>query len=107
MILLMWIAFGALINSFLLDLTFIDGMYFTVVTIETVGFGDITPSKTSARIFAVLHATIGILNLALAVGTCRETIIEGFEHGYRKRVAEIRKRRMERRAVRSSIGTVS
>lgn len=36
-ILLIYIAFGALVNSFLNDLSFIEAMYFTVVSIETIG----------------------------------------------------------------------
>lgn len=36
-LLLSYIAFGALIHSILLGLNFIDAMYFTLVTIETIG----------------------------------------------------------------------
>jgi hypothetical protein len=36
-VLLTYIAFGALIQSFILKLSFIDALYFTVATIETVG----------------------------------------------------------------------
>lgn len=103
MILLMWIAFGALINSILMNLSFIDGLYFTVVTIETVGFGDIVPRTTGARIFWALHATMGVLNLALAVSTCRETIIESFEHSYKKHLHALFERHRERKAHRAEM----
>ncbi|KAI5121123.1 hypothetical protein M0805_002795 [Coniferiporia weirii] len=86
MILLVWIALGSLVNSLLMDLSFIDGMYYTVVVIETIGFGDIVPRTTGARVFTALHGTIGILNLALAIGICRDTVIEGFESSYRKQL---------------------
>ncbi|TDL22065.1 voltage-gated potassium channel [Rickenella mellea] len=96
MILLCWIGVGGLIYSLLLKLSFIDGMYYTIVSIETVGFGDIVPKTTAARIFSVFHTTIGVLNLALAVATCRETIIESFEHSYRDKFKKMRKKRRER-----------
>ena len=37
MILLCYIAFGAVVQIFLIDLTFLNALYFTVVTIETIG----------------------------------------------------------------------
>jgi voltage-gated potassium channel len=41
---------------------FIDAIYFTVVTMTTVGYGDITPRTTDARVF-----TISLIVLGLAV----------------------------------------
>lgn len=41
---------------------FIDAIYFTVVTMATVGYGDITPRTTDARVF-----TISLIVLGLAV----------------------------------------
>lgn len=78
-ILFCYIALGALANSFLIvssvlaiyllisscfqDLDFIDALYFTVVCIETVGFGDIVPLTTGARIFTCAYVAVGVLNL--------------------------------------------
>lgn len=98
--LLVYVAFGALCNTLIQDLTFIDGLYFTVVTIETIGYGDITPNSTGARVFVCLYMVFGILNIGLAVGMCRETILEGLEVGYRKRVHRMRLRRQEARRFR-------
>ncbi|KAG1751002.1 hypothetical protein EDD22DRAFT_850754 [Suillus occidentalis] len=44
-----YIAFGSLVNSFLLSLSFINALYFTVTTIETIGFGDIAPNFTRIK----------------------------------------------------------
>ena len=55
MILLCWITLGGIVNSILLHLSFIDGLYFTVVSIETIGFGDIHPDSTGSRIFGALY----------------------------------------------------
>jgi len=101
MILLCWIALGALINGILMSLSFIDGLYFTVVTIETIGFGDIFPKSPGAKVFAGLHGTIGVLFVALAVSTCNETIIESFEHSYRRHLEGLRERHRERKRQRS------
>ncbi|KAJ7154605.1 hypothetical protein C8R46DRAFT_1117876 [Mycena filopes] len=92
-LLLCYIALGSLIHSLLLKLNFIDAMYFTLVSIETIGFGDIHPQTTGARLFTGIYAAFGILTIALTVGLTRETVLEGLEVGYRKRVQAVRQRR--------------
>ncbi|KAG6873892.1 hypothetical protein C0995_009671 [Termitomyces sp. Mi166 len=103
MVLLTYLAFGGLVQTFLDNLTFLNALYFTVVTIETVGFGDITPKSTGARVFACLYSVFGIISLALTVGLTRETVLEAIEVGYRRRVKVARQHRrtvrFERRVV--------
>ncbi|KAF9236055.1 hypothetical protein BU15DRAFT_77364 [Melanogaster broomeanus] len=92
-VLFCYIALGALVNSFLLKLSFINGLYFTVVSIETIGFGDISPDDAPSRAFICCYTTLGIVNLAVVVGVFRETLLEGLDIGYRKRVKAIQDRR--------------
>ena len=101
MLLLVYIAFGALVNSILIKLDFIDALYFTVVSIETVGFGDITPDSTSSRVFMSFYIIFGILNLGVAVGVARETIFEQLQNSYQRRLAKIRQTYQEHRNWRS------
>ncbi|KAF8645936.1 hypothetical protein AX16_007467 [Volvariella volvacea WC 439] len=92
-LLLFYLAIGALINHVLVDLSFLNALYFTVVSIETIGFGDITPEDTGARVFICFYAVFGILNLGLAVSLTRETVLEALEVGSRIRVQRLRRRR--------------
>ncbi len=46
--------------------TRVDALYFTVVTLATVGYGDITPSGQAARIVAVLQITYSFVFLTAA-----------------------------------------
>jgi potassium channel subfamily K len=94
-ILLCYVALGGLINSILLHLSFIDGLYFTLVTIETIGFGDIVPKSTGAKVWTCVYASVGIVYLAVAVRMCRDTVLEWLEVGYRKRVESMRRKRRE------------
>lgn len=113
MVLLCYIAIGSFVNSALNHLTFINALYFTIVSIETVGkllfvphclfltsfpgFGDITPASTGAKVFISFYSIFGIVTLAIAVGLARDTVLEGLEVGYRKRVTSMREtRRMSR-----------
>ena len=47
--------------------TFARMLYFSAVTITTVGYGDIVPLGAEARAFAAIEATLGILLLGLFV----------------------------------------
>ncbi|EGO03438.1 hypothetical protein SERLA73DRAFT_45542, partial [Serpula lacrymans var. lacrymans S7.3] len=101
-ILFVYIALGALINSLLLQLSFINGLFLTVVSIETIGFGDIVPTSTAGRIFVCAYSAIGIVNIGVVVGLFRETVMEGLEVGYRKRVKDLSdNRRAARRKKRA------
>ncbi|KAG7097850.1 hypothetical protein E1B28_005165 [Marasmius oreades] len=93
--LLCYIAFGALIHCILLHIKFVDALYFTICSIETIGFGDILPITTGARVFVCTYATFGIITLALTVATARETVMEALEVGYRRRLHEVQTRRKQ------------
>ena len=98
MILLVYMAIGALCFNYLLpDIPFQNALYFTVVSIETIGFGDITPHTLGAKIFLFFYAPIGILNLAVTVGTARDTLIESWSAAYRRRRFEVLRRHRERK----------
>ncbi|KZS97352.1 voltage-gated potassium channel [Sistotremastrum niveocremeum HHB9708] len=100
MILLCWIALGAVVYSAIMNLNYVDGLYFTVVSIETIGFGDIHPTGTSSRIFAIFYNTIGLLMLGMAISMCRETVIESFEHSYHKRAKLLAEKHQEHKLAR-------
>ncbi|KAB5590237.1 hypothetical protein CTheo_6315 [Ceratobasidium theobromae] len=102
MVLLCYIALGAMCYSFIIGISFQDGLYFTVVSIETVGFGDIILTTTLGRIFSMFYNTFGIINLGLAVSTTRETIIESFENSYRKRRAQRERLKHTRAQIRAA-----
>lgn len=43
-------------------------VYFSFVTMTTIGFGDITPNTDLARLVVVVHAVVGVFMLATVIG---------------------------------------
>jgi len=87
MCLLLYIGIGAVIFALLEShrISFSDALYFSVCTVTTVGFGDITPTRSVTRVFNFFYAIVGVVILALTVSTSRDTIIEAFESLVRAR----------------------
>ncbi len=64
--------------------TFIDIIYFTMVTITTVGYGDIVPITPRARLFDALVITpIRMFIWMLFLGTAYQLALKQFAEGYR------------------------
>ena len=67
-------AVGTIGNSILLNLSLMDAFYFTVVTISTVGYGEIYPTTTESKIFTTVLIIFGIAILAVTLETLVEEI---------------------------------
>lgn len=131
MIFLGYLGFGALIHTYIISdpdaagtLSFIDALYFTIVTVTSVGFGDYYPVRAGSKVFAFFYDTGELLarmivfglscstdNLALTpagglillgftISIMRETTIETFEASYRHRREELAARARERKAAK-------
>lgn len=53
-----------------------DAFYYTLVTASTVGYGDVTPTSQSARLFGMSVIVLGTASFALALGTLVGPLIE-------------------------------
>jgi voltage-gated potassium channel len=38
----------------------LDSLYFSVITLTTIGYGDLTPSTAAGKIFTILYVFIGL-----------------------------------------------
>ncbi|SCV69367.1 BQ2448_2387 [Microbotryum intermedium] len=97
MSLLCYIGLGSLVFSFLEDFSYIDSLYFTIVTITSVGFGDLVPTTVAAKIFSFFYDLCGLVLLAFTIAIARETVLETFEANYRARRDMLAKKARERK----------
>ncbi|MET8545261.1 ion channel [Kitasatospora sp. NPDC004799] len=65
--------------------TRLDALYFTTVTMATVGYGDITPAGQTARLVVVLQIGYNFVFLAAAAGTASRAIRGNVERRIRGR----------------------
>jgi potassium channel subfamily K, other eukaryote len=75
-------------------LTFIEGIYFMIVTTLTIGFGDITPHTTVMKVFIFPFAIIGLSLLAVIV----TSIVRLLSDRARRRKLQLAKRLKEKQS---------
>jgi len=51
---------GVIFYSLTEEWSLADSLYFTVIALTTIGFGDLAPTTTFSRLFTVLYATVGV-----------------------------------------------
>jgi hypothetical protein len=54
------LAIGMVFYHFVQDLSWVDALYFCVVTLTTIGYGDITPVTNFEKLFTVFYILAGV-----------------------------------------------
>ena len=57
------------------DLSWIDSFYFTIVTLTTVGYGDISPATSAGKIFTMIYLLIGVGIIIALVGEVASQLV--------------------------------
>lgn len=79
----------ALRHEFNRSLSVVDAFYYTIVTVSTVGYGDIVPETLAARLFAVSLIVVGAGSFAAFLGTLLKPALE---NGITRRIDQRRNR---------------
>ena len=67
---------GTLGFMLLEHLSFLNAFYFTIVTISTVGYGDISPTSAASKGFSIFVIIIGIGTFLTIVTTVTQMLIQ-------------------------------
>ena len=65
--------------------SFINALYFTIVTISTVGYGDIYPKSIAGKMFGMVIIVVGIGSFLSIVTTLTQSLVASGEYKLRKR----------------------
>lgn len=76
-LLLTVISIGVIGFMFLADLKFVDALYMTIITMSTVGFGEVIPLAPEARLFTVFLILMSVAVFGYALSVFTETLVSG------------------------------
>jgi hypothetical protein len=85
-----WTIVGALTMRAFQNYTFVRGIYFSLVTMTTIGFGDLHPKSDSARGFNIFFASVGIILIGMLIAFIHSVILDYFEEFYIQQLSKIR-----------------
>lgn len=99
------IAGGTVVYSTLEGWSLLDSLYFSTVTLTTVGYGDLHPTKPSSKIFTIFFVLVGVALMLYALSILGryyihyiESYQSGFKSGVKNAIGKIypRKKKPER-----------
>ena len=73
------------------DWTIIDSIYMTIITLATVGYGEVQPLGESGKIWAILVIIFGVSGIGILFTTLREEIMQIDQYKKRKIMKKISK----------------
>lgn len=90
--LLTYLSTGAIFYVVVEEWTFIDSIYFAVVTMSTVGYGDLDATTTGSKVFTVFFIAVGVL----VVFAPASKVIASFQAQAERRIKELAEQRHRR-----------
>lgn len=71
-----WILIGTFVFHSLEDWNWIQSFYFSVVTLTTVGYGDLVPTSDTTRLFVSFYILIGVGGTVAALGIIANDLMQ-------------------------------
>lgn len=61
----LYVLFGVVVFHWLEDFGWIDSLYYVIVTLGTIGYGDLAPVTAAGRLFAVFYIIFGLVTFVI------------------------------------------
>ncbi|KAJ2231954.1 Potassium channel [Coemansia sp. RSA 485] len=97
-LIVVWIGIGGYAWSKIEDWTTVESVMFCMVTVTTIGFGNLSPSPGYSRILQLFYGPLGILMFGLMLLNTRNVVIQLTRKRFRlaKREFESKRRKLEK-----------
>ncbi len=101
------LAFGTIGFMFIEEMTFLDSLYMTVITLSTVGFSEISPLHEIGRIFVIFLILVGVSIAGFTISVIGQLALEGqFQEIYGRRKMESKIKKMSNHFIIAGFGRV-
>lgn len=71
--------------------SWIDTLYYTIITAATVGYGDFTPKKNFSKICSILISLLGLIFTGILVAVAINSVRIAFQKTYSNEIKEYKK----------------
>jgi voltage-gated potassium channel len=78
---------GMVFYHFVEGWSWLDSVYFCVVTVATVGYGDFSPATPYGRLFTIIYIILGVIMLGIFIQLAGKTAYESLQERVQRRQA--------------------
>lgn len=75
------VALGSVFYHLVEGLRWLDALYFTIITLTTVGYGDFSPQTDAGKVFTMFYILLGLGVLAGLIGVMADIAVEVAQEG--------------------------